>query len=120
MIVELLGPGGVGKTTLEPLVAAGLGIAHYPAVKRHGFEGEPLTPTQVWVGRLGSAVRSPRTAVRLATGPPGDDQTSDSDSLSTCAVGNESPDGLPVWEVASWRAGRSTLCVRHRPTPTPT
>ncbi len=60
MIVELLGPGGVGKTTLEPLVAAGLGIAHYPAVKRHGFEGEPLTPTQVWVGRLGSAVRSPR------------------------------------------------------------
>jgi hypothetical protein len=60
MIVELLGPGGVGKTTLEPLVAAGLGITYYPAVKRHGFEGEPLTPTQVWIGRLGSAVRSPR------------------------------------------------------------
>jgi hypothetical protein len=60
MIVELLGPGGVGKTTLEPLVAARLGIIHYPALKRHGFEGEPLTPAQVWATRAGSALRSPR------------------------------------------------------------
>lgn len=59
MIVELLGPGGVGKTTLEPLVAAGLGINHYPGQKRHGFQGEPLTPAQVWVGRLRSVAENP-------------------------------------------------------------
>jgi hypothetical protein len=59
MIVELIGPGGVGKTTVEPLVAARMGIRHFPGLKRHGFEGEPLGAAGVWWGRIASVARSP-------------------------------------------------------------
>ncbi|HSJ84091.1 MAG TPA: hypothetical protein VLA91_09775 [Acidimicrobiia bacterium] len=59
MIVELIGPGGVGKTTVEPLVAARMGIPHFPGLKRHGFEGEPLGAAGVWWGRIASVARSP-------------------------------------------------------------
>lgn len=59
MIVEIVGPGGVGKSTVEPLVAVRLGIAYYPARKRHGFEGEPLNPAQVWLGRTTSVAMNP-------------------------------------------------------------
>jgi hypothetical protein len=54
MIAEFLGAGGVGKSTVEPLVSARLGIAYYPGKKRHGFEGEPLPSWKVWWGRVAS------------------------------------------------------------------
>ena len=64
MLVELIGPGGVGKTTVEPLIASNLGIAFYPAKRRHGFEGEPLTKWQVQYARLASVLRNPNLFAR--------------------------------------------------------
>lgn len=54
MIAEFLGAGGVGKSTVEPLVSDRLGIAYYPGKKRHGFRGEPLPTWKVWRGRVAS------------------------------------------------------------------
>jgi hypothetical protein len=71
MIIEFIGPGGVGKTTLEPMVASRLGIAYYPAKKRHGFHGEPLPAWKVWLRRLLSVVRRPGLAWRAFVGYTG-------------------------------------------------
>lgn len=66
MIIELIGPGGVGKTTLEPMVAKRLGLQYHPNRKRHALNGEPLTPGRVWLQRLGLMARNPRLFVRAA------------------------------------------------------
>ena len=71
MIIELIGPGGVGKTTLEPMVAKRLGLEYHPNRKRHALNGEPLTPGRVWLQRLGVMARNPRLFVRAATAMKG-------------------------------------------------
>lgn len=63
MIIELLGPGGVGKTTVEPLLAQRLGIAYYPGKKRHNLEGRPQSGLQVWLARLWSVLTHPLLAL---------------------------------------------------------
>lgn len=63
-IIEFVGPGGVGKTTVEPLVADRLGIEYYPGKKRHGFDGEPLPPWRVWTGRAVAVAQNPRLSRR--------------------------------------------------------
>lgn len=75
MIVEFVGPGGVGKTTVEPLVADRLGITYYPGRKRHGFDGEPLSTWRVWTGRIAAVAHSPRLS--LATMARGDGSPAD-------------------------------------------
>ena len=63
MIVEIIGPGGVGKTTVEPLVAERLGISYYPGRKRHGVHGEPVGGWRLWSGRLWSMLRRPGLSI---------------------------------------------------------
>jgi hypothetical protein len=63
MIVEIIGPGGVGKTTVEPLVAERLGISYYPGRKRHGFHGEPVGGWRLWSGRLWSMMSRPGLSI---------------------------------------------------------
>jgi cytidylate kinase len=59
LIVELIGPMAVGKTTVAPLVADRLGIAHYQGQAFHGLDNEPLTGGDIAVDRVVSVVRNP-------------------------------------------------------------
>jgi hypothetical protein len=59
MIIELLGPGGVGKTTVEPLLAERLGIAYYSGKKRHDLRGRPQSRLGVAAARVWSVVSHP-------------------------------------------------------------
>ena len=71
MIIELIGPGAIGKTTIEPFLAERLRITHYPGSKRHGYAGEALTRSRIWRSRLWSGAREPLlvvTAFRAHTG----------------------------------------------------
>jgi len=71
MIIELLGPGGVGKSTVEPLLADRLGIAYYPGKKRHDLVGRPQSSVQVWINRFWSVLSNPSlalAAIRLHDG----------------------------------------------------
>ena len=73
MIIELIGPGGVGKTTVEPLLADRLGIAYYPGKKRHDFEGRPQSTLQLWSNRVWWVLRNPLlalAAIRAHDGTP--------------------------------------------------
>ena len=63
MIVELIGPMAVGKTTVAPLVAERLGIAHYQGQAFHGLDNGPLSGGQLAVDRFVSVVRNPRLFV---------------------------------------------------------
>jgi hypothetical protein len=71
MIVEIIGPGGVGKTTIEPLVAARLGIAYYHGRKRHGIHGEAVKGWKLWSGRIWSVIRRPGLSIAAVTTHPG-------------------------------------------------
>lgn len=64
MIVEVLGTGGAGKTTLEPLLAGTLGMAHFPAGKRRDIEGKPQATISVWATRIAAVAASPRLFFR--------------------------------------------------------
>jgi hypothetical protein len=73
MIIELLGPGGVGKTTVEPLVSERLGIAYYSGKKRHDLSGRPQSRMQVTASRLWSVASHPilaLAAIRAQDGKP--------------------------------------------------
>ncbi|MGH8872902.1 MAG: hypothetical protein ACRDWS_13095 [Acidimicrobiia bacterium] len=73
MIIELIGPGGVGKSTVEPLLAERLGIAYYPGKKRHDFDGRPQSTMQLWSGRAWSVLHNPLlalAAIMAHNGPP--------------------------------------------------
>lgn len=59
MIVELLGTGGVGKSTLEPLIAARLGIGLYAGGKRQDIDARDLPPWQVWRSRFSAISTNP-------------------------------------------------------------
>lgn len=75
MIAEFLGAGGVGKSTVEPLVSDRLRIAYYPGKKRHGFYGEPLPAWAVWWGRVASVGSRPGlvlASIRAHYGPIGE------------------------------------------------
>ena len=65
MIVELIGPMAVGKTTVAPLVAERLGIAHYQGQAFHGLDNKPLTTPQLWMDRVLSGVRNPRLFAKV-------------------------------------------------------
>ena len=71
MIVELIGPGGVGKTTVEPLVAERLGVVYYEGRKRHGFQGEELSGWRLWSNRAWSVLRDPGLAIAATAIHPG-------------------------------------------------
>jgi hypothetical protein len=71
MIVELIGPGGVGKTTVEPMVAQRLGVVYYEGRKRHGFQGEELSGLRLWSNRAWSVVRDPGLAIAAMAIHPG-------------------------------------------------
>jgi gluconate kinase len=73
MIIELLGPGGVGKSTVEPLIAQSLGIAHYSGKKRHDLSGRPQSSMEVAASRLWSVASHPLlawAALRAHDGTP--------------------------------------------------
>ncbi|HSJ84090.1 MAG TPA: hypothetical protein VLA91_09770 [Acidimicrobiia bacterium] len=59
MIIELIGPGAVGKSTVGPILAARLGISHYAGQGFYGLDGEPLGAGQIWFDRLISAFADP-------------------------------------------------------------
>jgi cytidylate kinase len=71
MIVELIGPMAVGKTTIAPLVAERLGIAHYQGQAFHGLDNTPLSRRELRADRVLSVLRNPRlfvSTMRLHTG----------------------------------------------------
>jgi hypothetical protein len=73
VIVELIGPMAVGKTTIAPLVAQRLGIAHYQGQAFHGLDNAPLTRGELGADRFLSVLRNPRLFVntmRQHTGSP--------------------------------------------------
>lgn len=59
MIIELIGPKGVGKSTVAPLVADRLGIRHYMGQAFHELDGTRLGPTEEWADRALSVLRAP-------------------------------------------------------------
>ena len=72
MIVELLGPMAVGKSTIAPLVARRLGIADYQGQGFHGLDNEPLTSGQLWSDRILSVFRRPGLFISAARRDRGD------------------------------------------------
>jgi thymidylate kinase len=84
MIVEIVGPGGVGKSTVEPLVATRLGIAYYPAQKRQGLDGQELSSAEVWLGRAVSVLRSPGLAFASWRAYPGSQKARIRFALDMC------------------------------------
>ena len=72
MIIELIGPGAVGKSTIGPILAARLGIPHYAGQGFYGLNGEPLGAGQIRADRLISAIADPGltiAALRIQGGP---------------------------------------------------
>lgn len=63
MIYELVGPMGVGKTTVAPLVAEEMGIPYYRGQGFHDLDDKPLNPARIWSDRLMSVLRNPRLAM---------------------------------------------------------
>lgn len=71
MIYELVGPMGVGKTTVAPLVAEQLGIPFYRGQAFHGLDDEPLSAARVWSDRVTSVLRKPGLARSAMGSHPG-------------------------------------------------
>lgn len=63
MIIELIGPKGIGKSTVAPLVAERLGINHYLGQAFHDLDGNELSTLQEWADRALSVARNPGLAV---------------------------------------------------------
>ena len=59
MIIELIGPKGVGKSTVAPLIAQRLGINHYLGQAFHDLDGQQLTTVELWADRAISVARNP-------------------------------------------------------------
>jgi hypothetical protein len=71
VIIELIGPMAVGKSTIAPLLARRLGIADYQGQGFHGLDNQPLTAAQLWSDRLWSVFQRPAlfaNAARLHEG----------------------------------------------------
>ena len=84
MICELVGPMGVGKTTVTPLVAERLGATSYRGQAYHGLDDEPLSTTELWVDRIISVARNPRLALAAARAFPGSRRQAVNFALNTC------------------------------------
>lgn len=56
MMIELIGPGAVGKSTVGPLLAQRLGMPHYAGQGFYGLDGRRLTNWQIWGDRVVSAL----------------------------------------------------------------
>ena len=63
MIIELIGPKGIGKSTVMPLVAERLGINHYLGQAFHDLNGNELSTLQEWADRALSIARNPGLTV---------------------------------------------------------
>lgn len=59
MIIELIGPKGVGKSTVAPAVAEKLGIRRYLGQAFHGLDGKPMSPWGQGFDRIVSLLRTP-------------------------------------------------------------
>lgn len=59
MIIELIGPKAVGKTTAAALLAERLGIRHYLGQGFHRLDGTELRGWREWAERTRSVARSP-------------------------------------------------------------
>lgn len=64
MIIELLGPMAVGKSTIAPIVAERLGIADYMGQGFHGLDNQQLSRIELWSDRVLSLLRKPGLFVR--------------------------------------------------------
>ncbi|MGH8872903.1 MAG: hypothetical protein ACRDWS_13100, partial [Acidimicrobiia bacterium] len=72
MIIELIGPMAVGKSTIAPLIATRLGISDYMGQGFHGLDNQPLAKRQLTADRIWSVLRKPvlfAEAVRLQDAP---------------------------------------------------
>lgn len=65
MIIELIGPGAVGKSTVGPLLAALLDVPHYVGQGFYDLRGEPLSRWEIWGDRVISVFADP--ALTLAS-----------------------------------------------------
>jgi hypothetical protein len=59
MIIELIGPGAVGKSTIGPILASSLGLPHYAGQGYYNINGEPLSRSQIWADRVISIFADP-------------------------------------------------------------
>jgi adenylate kinase family enzyme len=84
VICELIGPMGVGKTTVTPLLAAKLDIPYYRGQAFHGLDDQPLTTPQIWADRTLSLVRNPRLAVAAMRAHDGSITENINFALNTC------------------------------------
>lgn len=84
MICELIGPMGVGKTTVTPLVAERLGIPYYRGQAFHGLDDEPLTTVEMWVDRALSVLRNPALAIAAMRSHEGNLAENLNFALNTC------------------------------------
>ena len=111
MIIELLGPGGVGKTTVEPMVADRLGIAYYPGKKRHDLVGRPQSSVEVWTTRLWSVLSRPSLAIAALRVHQGSASDRWRFAFDICRRERRGGKGASSWE---WRVGEwPGTCAVH-------
>ena len=84
VIIELIGPMAVGKSTVAPLVAERLGIAHYQGQAFHGLNNKPLSAGEQWVDRLWSVLRNPMLFVSVLSARGGSQKHRLSFALNMC------------------------------------
>jgi hypothetical protein len=84
VIIELIGPMAVGKSTIAPIVAERLGIADYRGQGFHGLDNQPLTSGQLWADRILSVLRRPGLFVSAARRDKGDAKMRVGFALNLC------------------------------------
>lgn len=67
VLIELVGPQGVGKSTVGPRVAAELGLECFSGQGFHGMDGHELSAAEVRRDRFTAVARRPDLFVRVLT-----------------------------------------------------
>jgi len=84
MLIELIGPGAVGKSTVGPLLADLIGVPHFAGQGFYDLDGRRLTGRRLWADRIVSTTTRPGLMAAALQAHPGPTQQRLSFALTTC------------------------------------
>lgn len=84
MLIELIGPGAVGKSTIGPILSEIVGIPHYAGQGFYRLNGQRMTTPQLWADRMISVASQPSLLAGAWRVHPGSNRKRLSFALTTC------------------------------------